>query len=488
MRQPGIKIGQNDRKAYEKIVGAFKTRKKGATQADIAAATGLPLYTVKELVPRAADEYSGRLEVTESGEILYSFPQGFSSRYRGFVPFIRKFFNTLAKGSVTTAVFLFKIWIMVMLLGYFIFFMAIALAGLFLSVAASTGNSRSRRGGNLHFSMGIFNLIMRLWFYSELKNIFSSGYIQRKPKQVSKPLHRAIFSFVFGDEDPNVDWKEREKKTFIAFLREHSGVISLPEFMTLTGLRPDEAETEITTYCVEFNGSPEASEEGTVVYRFDEILLRSDGMGEKNTGLPLLLKSPRSFSSNPGKMNWWFSLINAWNLLFGTYFLYNAVTIGHASPMGRIYWFVYTFVSAFTNPLPIIVTFLGIIPLAFSILFWLIPLFRGIALKKKNKKLTFENFRRYAFRQIWKSPLAIKKTDLNPVNREASPSNLKDAQDRIIKEMGAYSIPEVTLDERKNEVYIFTDLDREKQALQKYRSSINPDASSLGKTVFDSAE
>ena len=70
----------NNNKAYEEIIRAFKTRKKGATPADIAADTGLALYTVRELVPRAADEYGGRLEVTESGEILYSFPRGFTSR------------------------------------------------------------------------------------------------------------------------------------------------------------------------------------------------------------------------------------------------------------------------------------------------------------------------------------------------------------------------------------------------------------------------
>jgi hypothetical protein len=35
-------------------------------------------------------------------------------------------------------------------------------------------------------------------------------------------------------------------------------------------------------------------------------------------------------------------------------------------------------------------------------------------------------------------------------------------------------------------VYSFKELEREKNALQNYRSQIKPDSSDLGKTVFDS--
>jgi hypothetical protein len=138
-----------DSTAYKKIVTAFKSRKSGASPADIAASTGIPLYTVRELAPRAADEFSGRLEVTESGEILYSFPQGFTSRFRGFVPSLKKTSEKLIRFFTALGVFLFKAWIMVMLLGYFLFFMALALGSLFLSVAGNSrgSSSRDRRGG-----------------------------------------------------------------------------------------------------------------------------------------------------------------------------------------------------------------------------------------------------------------------------------------------------------------------------------------------------
>jgi hypothetical protein len=60
------------------------------------------------------------------------------------------------------------------------------------------------------------------------------------------------------------------------------------------------------------------------------------------------------------------------------------------------------------------------------------------------------------------------------------------ARDRIIKDMGAHSIPGVELDGQGNPVYSFRELQWEKEALEKYRAAIRPEASSLGKTVFDS--
>jgi hypothetical protein len=69
---------------------------------------------------------------------------------------------------------------------------------------------------------------------------------------------------------------------------------------------------------------------------------------------------------------------------------------------------------------------------------------------------------------------------------EGRPHDLAAARDRIIKEMGAYSIPDVAVNDRGQMVYTFAELEREREALEKYRNSINPAASELGKTIFDS--
>jgi hypothetical protein len=223
-----------DKAAYQRITDAFRKQKQGATVADVVAQTALPLETVKELVPAVADEYAGRLEVTESGEIKYSFPQGFNSRYRGFKAGLRRFTEKLGKGLKIASKAVFKVWIMVMLVGYFALFMIIALAALLLSVAASMSNSNSRSDsgggglGGLFLASHIFDLIIRIWFYSELAKSFDPQHPSRQPQKNKRPLYKAIFSFVFGDDDPNADWDAREKQAVIAYLQVSKGVISLP--------------------------------------------------------------------------------------------------------------------------------------------------------------------------------------------------------------------------------------------------------------------
>ncbi|QQO08393.1 hypothetical protein [Breznakiella homolactica] len=496
-----MKYPVKDEKAYQKVIDAFKKQRRGATLADITARTALSLETVRELVPVAADEFSGRLEVTESGEILYSFPQGFSSKYRGFRAGLKRFGKKLKTALKTAGTWTFKVWIMVMLVGYFVFFMLLALASMVISVGASSSSrsdSRSsNRGGGfggMYMASSIFNLIIRIWFYSELtKPLDPSYYNNPRKRPKGRPLYHAIFSFVFGDGDPNADWPSRERQSVLAYIQANRGVISLPEFMTLTGKSPEEAEKEITAYCVEYEGSPEATEDGTIVYRFDSLLLRSDTKDRTFRGFSSPLKRLKAFSSNSKKMNTWFSVINGVNLGFGSYFLFNALNTGAIITQAQLeassylygvsYVLFYRFLE---NPLPVITIGLGIIPLVFSAIFWLIPGLRKLFNKKENEKIKFENLRKDAYARIWEKPVDFSEKEIDPQTELCRPENMETSRETIIKEIGSYAMPEVALDDRGNTRYTFTGLQHEKEALKKYRDEIDPAEAELGKTIFDS--
>ncbi|MDR1072768.1 MAG: hypothetical protein LBL45_03740 [Treponema sp.] len=504
----------NDKAAYREIAEACKKQKGGATGvtvADIVGRTGLPLVAVKDLMPKVADEYSARLQVTESGEILYSFPRGFKSKYRGLGVFMKNLFEKIGKGVTMVSSWFFKVWIMVMLIGYFALFMLLALAALVISIGGGSSNSsdsRSGRGGGLYLASGIFNFIMRIWFYSELTKSLDPYYYgskQRRPK--SRPLHKAIFSFVFGDGNPSADWETREKQAVIAYLQANKGVISLPEFIMLTGKKRSDAEEAVSAYCAEFGGSPEATDDGTVVYRFDELLARFD-VRDRSFGGSSPIKPLERFSANKTGMNAWFCIINGVNALFGGYYLYNALNTGAvgivtaiarngekvshfvsratgeaASYLYGVTYALLTGVSA--NPLPVITIGLGVVPLVFSALFWLIPALRARKVKKGNEATAIENLRKIAFSRVWSSPRNVRSTDIAAVNTpEACPANLEKAQDKLIKEIGAYSQPDVSVGETTGEtLYSFPELDREKRALQTYRAGVA--VQGLGGTVFD---
>jgi len=471
---------------YQKVVNSLKKRSNGATTADICAVTALPLSTVRELIPKAADEYSGHLRVTQSGEILYHFPRGFISKYRGFGVSLKKAAGKLGVFIKKALAFLFKVWIMVMLIGYFLLFVAIALATVFLSATSKSGGKGGKSGG-----LGLLDLLIRLWFYSEITRSNDDYRYRRKAKKNKRPMHKAIFSFIFGEEDPNKDWYPQLNKSIIAFLQSNNGVISLPEYMVFTGEDSLEAEKSILSFCSKYSGSPEVTDEGTIVYRFDELLLRADSRNfkELSPGIQRL----KTFSSNSKNMNAGFIIINAVNLVFGSYFLYQTLTQGPLTTelqyqlASKMYAYTHFFLGLFTQyPTVIITAALGIVPVLFSIFFWLIPLARYSILKKDNEKIKLTNFKRFSFNKIWSALKKIRTDIFSPPCEECRPKDLNAARDRVIKDIGAISSPEVETDEYGETTYSFIELEREKKALNKYRVSVDTAKLQIGETVFDS--
>jgi len=483
---------RNDAQALEKIVSSLKKRKKGSTAADICAATALPLSLVNELLPVAADEYSGHLRVTESGEILYYFPGGFKSRYKGFGAKVKRFTGKAAAVFKSVLAFLFKAWIMIMLAGYFIVFIALALAAIFIQIASRSNNNSGKEGFS---GFGIFDLIFRIWFYSALTRPHYDDYHDyRKPKEEPKrPMHISIFSFIFGEKDPNKDWNELKDKAIILFLQANKGIISLAEYMAFTGDNSLEAEAGILSFCSRYEGSPEVSEEGTIVYRFEKLLLGTEPKRLNELIRPV--KKIKTFSDNKKSLNAAIAVINTVNLIFGSYFLYQSnitgviTDIAQYQTVSKLYGYTYMIFDYFmNNPSIVIGIALGIIPLIFSVIFWIIPIFRFFTEKKDNQKIKLSNFKRFSFNKIWTSPLNIEAESLKPPSDLYCPDNIKEACDRVIKDIGAFSVPEVKVLENGRTIYSFNELEKEKQALIKYRLSADTSRLNIGKTIFDSGE
>jgi len=483
-----------ENKAYQKIVTSLKRRKKGATAADVCAATALPLYVVNDLLPKAADEFSGHLRVTESGEINYYFPEGFKSRLKGAAVFLKKAAVNSVNLLKKVFTFLFKTWIMVMLIGYFLLFIALAVAAVFLQIAARSNNSdKGGKGGSIGF--GLFDLIFRIWFYSSLTQpSYNRSSAYKKPKKDSnRPMHKAIFSFVFGEENPNKNWDEQTDRAVIAFLQGNRGVISLVEYMAFTGENSLDAEKSILSFCSRYEGSPEVSEEGTIVYRFEKLLLRADT--NKSEELVTPVKTLKKFSFNKISMNAAFAVINSVNLIFGSYFMYQSFFTGLITDaaqfevVSKLYGSTHIIFNFLTNNPPLYIgVILGIIPFVFSFIFWLIPAIRFFIEKKENEKIKLSNFKRFSFNKIWSSPENVTSDLLKSAPAECTLKNQAEAFDRVIKDIGAVSSPDIKISDNGKTVYSFNELKKEKQSLEKYRYSIDTSKLEIGQTIYDSGE
>jgi hypothetical protein len=479
----------DERSVRTVLVDGFRKRGREATLADLIAQTALPKVQVEEQLPAVADEYDARLRVTESGEVLYSFPRGMHSKYRGAGPAFRKFLSAAGKVFKAALTFAFKAWIALTLVGYFVFFVALLVLFLVGGMAAQSGgrgsSSRRSSGGNLIGSL--LNLFIRIWFYSEFfkatqpRNLRGDGGFDRGQK---KPLHKAVFSFVFGDGDPNAKWPDIERKAVLAYLRSHSGIISLEEFMILTGRTPEDAASAINAYCLEFEGSPEASEDGVVYYRFASIMRSVDSVQPAADSAPA--KKLEAFSMNGA------------NFLFGGFFLAGASLWGMAALraleagsralrsdiLASFYAFVLAIFSAvFPDPVAAVTIILGWVPLVFAALFYLVPLLRYRTLQRRNQKINKENARRIVYGQAWANPESVL-PGAAALPSTAFSSDTK-TQGKLLDELAAYSEANIEAAPGGAYRYAFPELARIKRSMAAIRRDADKEGFAVGKTIFD---
>ncbi|TXT49170.1 MAG: hypothetical protein FD137_772 [Spirochaetes bacterium] len=488
-------------KVRDLLVKGFKSKNAESTVADLAGLTGLPLSQIEAELPAISDEYGARLKVTQTGEILYSFPRGMKSRYNGFVPKLKRFLKSLKKGAIEVGKAAFKAWIVVMLVGYFVLFIALALFAMVASIAIQQGgngrSSSSRRSssglGGLWLTGRLFDSLIRIWFYSELFKGPEARASRFEAKKARYPLHKAIFSHVFGDGDPNKDWAAVEKKAVVAFLQTHKGVMTMAEFMAMTGHEPEDAEMAINAYLLEFEGSPEVSPQGHVYFQFPKLLSQL-GSTPEVAGSTVLLKRTRKFSSNSKKSDMIFRLINGFNVVFGGYFLWAALSVGPevyirtaegwALRGGLPFLYsasAYLFqILGIANPIPLLGWGLGVTPLLFSSLFFAIPLIRSVRLAAENEAIRADNLRKIAYRNILAAEGPFKPESLAISIEEAKPRDPR-VLTKIVDRFAAWARAEPV-----DQGYSFDSVAESQKEIVAIRARVDQGSYAPGPVVFDS--
>ena len=372
MARTGKVYNYNHEKVRRNLQSALRSSGREASQADLISRTGLPKYQVEQTLNAMLDEQRGQLKVTESGELLYYFPDGFRNRKRGFFPALRRAVYVTGRATGISLVFLFKIWIVSMLVGYFVLFILLLFAALLASIAGSAASrntrSRSRMGGfgSFYLTTRLVQLFISLWMYS------SSG---KKRSKHSRPLHQSVFAFVFGEKDPEKGWELYLKKTAIRFIQTHKGIISLDELIKLTGRTHREANDLMNEMLREYEGSPQVTDDGTIFYQFPALLSTTEDTS-RIAEFSANDKALQPFNENPKKTNRWIVFFNGFNLVFGSYFLYYSLSlpIEPTDGFARFFLIVGNLLSNIGNPINFLLYGLGVIPVAFSIVFFVVTM------------------------------------------------------------------------------------------------------------------
>lgn len=251
-----------------KIIHAISDLGKRVTVADVVAKTGMPLTEVSGELNLIASETNANLEVAQDGDIYYCFPDYLQYAY--FTKGVSKVFNQFGQGTFKVAYFLFRLSF-----GLILLFSLICLFGIALIVqtllAGVSGSTDSVSGMWRDF----FGLVQRL----ALKDLVHWGKEKIKPGSTKGGGRQGFlldcFSFLFGEGDPNASAENEKWKLLAQVIRLNEGVV-LPEHLSpYTGQEPDD-EKVLFEILAKFNGMPQVSNTGNIVYVFPNMQKRSE--------------------------------------------------------------------------------------------------------------------------------------------------------------------------------------------------------------------
>ncbi len=452
----------HDDRATQALYQALRGRARGRTElvkvtaADAVAMTGMPSDQAEPALKQLVAQYRSHLAVTEAGDLVYEFEPSLKRRDKvSLGEWVRRAGEQLWRGFQV----FFKVWIAVTLVAYVVAFVAMMLALIF----ARQGNDRDdRRGGGFGFPW------LWYWLLPDLAPTQVDRYgrqLRRKPP--SKRFYHSVFDFVFGPTLPPLDPRETEK-AIVAYLRDHGGRITASEVVALRGLSLADAEQELTRLMAEFNGEVEVSDDGTLIYVFQDLLVSAEAAG---AGWQYDFDTPeihRRLTGNTTGANLAVGGFAGFNLLgaltIGPTFLERFALAGDATANFFVSWF----------------------PLAFSSIFFAVPGVRWLKARGARRRLERQSIRRALMREIWTSldgldPKLLCETVA--IRTATLPAKVQKELDQVMVELDG----DIDNDADGKVLYRFKRLSEERIAVERARL-VSPAQPQLGNIVFSSEE
>lgn len=258
------------------------------TVGDVAAQAGLELNLVQQGLLALASEAGGHLQVADSGDMVFLFPRNFRTILRNKYWQLR--FKEILSKIWGVLFYLIRISFGVILgLSILVMMLAIALIVIAISSQRNDNDSGNSDSGNSDWGGGGgFSFFPTDFFWIFYPN-YGYGYDSPQSRSAKSSKTRgdrsgklnfleAIFSFLFGDGDPNFDKEERRWQQIGAVIQNQGGVIAAPQLAPyldnvpqLSAKEEDYDEDYILPVLSRFNGYPKVSPEGDIIYAFPEL-------------------------------------------------------------------------------------------------------------------------------------------------------------------------------------------------------------------------
>jgi flagellar basal body-associated protein FliL len=300
------------------ILNAVEKLGYRVTAGDVSVQSGLQIEVAQQGLLALASDAGGHLQVSETGEIVYLFPASVRTIL------LNKFWRlrvTQTLGKVWQVCFyLIRISFGIILVASILLMVVAIVAIIFISINAQQKDEDEKSGDGLDVfwrSNSFFN-VWNFWYvfdFSDDRRGYRSKLKQHKKGKSSKKnkyrdsdqsesnlnFLEAIFSFLFGDGNPNVDLEERRWQGIGSIIRNQDGAIvaeQLAPYLDLSS-NPLDSEDYMLPVLIRFNGYPEVSSEGNIVYYFPELQVMAKEAEDQNVP-PYLKESLWHFSQAGG--------------------------------------------------------------------------------------------------------------------------------------------------------------------------------------------
>ena len=219
------------------------------------------------------------MEVSSRGQIVYKFFPDLESIYR--LVGIRKIVMETLQAAYEAGFFLLRMSFGVLLVVSFVTIavvFTVALIIILCGMDATDGEGDLDLQEGLDFEFFDFEALSMFFGWS----IFTGGetpesYCGVRIEQPDRGFFSNCFSFLFGEGNPNKDLEEEQFKLAAELIRRNSGAVTAEQLAPyLVSSKVNDAS--ILPILVQFNGSPEVSPKGTIVYTFPELQVTASGL------------------------------------------------------------------------------------------------------------------------------------------------------------------------------------------------------------------
>lgn len=246
------------------VIKAVQALKLSVTAPQVAASTGMPLARTVQLLNQVAAETDGNLIVSSRGEIQYKFASNFQDKY---------FTDTVKKVALKTGIVVFEaaFYFLRISFGILLTLSLLVIVLFFIALILAACNDS---GGDLGLpDVGGFDVGSIgdgfAWHYTpgHQEKLYEREYADEKKAN----FFLEVFSFLFGDGDPNSNLDKIRWQYIAKLIVDNGGVVTEEE------LKPylEGEKSSVLPVLVRFNGRPEVTDNGGIVYVFEELARQS---------------------------------------------------------------------------------------------------------------------------------------------------------------------------------------------------------------------